>query len=141
MRLNEKYVSGLRDWLSNGAPEDKADGHAFDMDYEWTDGDCGSACCMAGYVTWLGYQAGECDDPSDISYWRGVHACRGTFPVISVAAELLRMPMRDALALFYPSRSDRWLCSDEPITPQEALAALDYFLDHGVVDWDAALAD
>lgn len=130
MKIDIEKFQPLRKWLMDGAPEDRVEGHSFDMKYEWTVG-CRSSCCMAGYVVYEAHTRGLCLHPT---YYKPSEL--GVLPIIRVAATVLGMDRKTAMRLFYPFDSSVWCKA--PITADMALKALDYYLTTGSVDWDAS---
>jgi hypothetical protein len=136
------YWKELRDWLEAGAPEDKSDGHVFNMNYEWLseDDSCGSVCCMAGYVVYRAFLDGLSDHPETVKRTMLTRTGVPMSPIIAQAGIILGMDRHTALKLFYPASFDLWAEPGARITPAQALRTMRYYEATGIVDWDEANA-
>lgn len=130
MRLNNLTdLANLLRGLNNDKP---ADGMGFDMrhtlqDCEETDLECGSACCIGGWVQYCNPELRKFDL---------THAVANLFPKPVEYVD----PLWDELEeLCHPVRvgnEGAWLA-----TPQQAARAVEILRDTGKCDWDRAMQE
>ena len=127
MRLNN--LTDLADLLRGLSNDEPTDGIGFDMEYSYLDKEdtslqCGTACCISGWVQ-------HCNPEL-----RGLD-------LIATVATLLPEPVKfgDAIRseldeLCHPSNFGAW-----EATPQQAARAVEILRDTGKCDWDRALLE
>jgi len=117
--VNTEILIQTKEWLLAGAP-----GYNFDMSVIYDHTDCGTTCCIGGYIA-------KALDPS----FDG-------FDALWVAENLLDLPPGVANALFYPDEGfdGQYLKLPEGrfysnITTQEAAQAVQNVIDHQDPRW------